>query len=190
IGDTSRQKDLRYQQTARPVLNRPKDVIPITARQHGRGHIPPAGAGPSVMRRCAKRGQIVQIWRRIMKALIAALALVTLIAVPTCAPPANAAPMSPASAETARQDARLNENYKRLMSKVSAKRKKTLLEAQRAGIKFRDVNCSFYYDPDGGTAARLAGSDCFLQATADRAKELKNLTNDEQLRKYGKLAFK
>jgi len=83
------------------------------------------------------------------------------------------------SAETARQDARLNENYKRLMSKVSAKRKKTLLEAQRAWIKFRDVNCSFYYDPDGGTAARLAGSDCFLQATADRAKELKNLTNDE-----------
>ena len=83
------------------------------------------------------------------------------------------------SAETARQDARLNENYKRLMSKVSAKRKKTLLEAQRAWIRFRDLNCEFYYDPDGGTAARLAGNDCFLQATADRAKELKNLTNDQ-----------
>ena len=83
------------------------------------------------------------------------------------------------SAETARQDARLNENYKGLMSKVSAKRKKTLLEAQRTWIKFREVNCKFYYDPDGGTAARLAGSDCFLQATADRAKELKNLTSAE-----------
>jgi len=83
------------------------------------------------------------------------------------------------SAETARQDARLNANYKRLMAKVSAKRKKTLLEAQRAWIKFRDLNCEFYSDPDGGTAARLAGSDCFLQATADRAKELKNLTNEE-----------
>jgi uncharacterized protein YecT (DUF1311 family) len=83
------------------------------------------------------------------------------------------------SAETARQDARLNENYKRLMSKVSAKRKKTLLEAQRAWIKFRDLNCEFYYDADGGTAARLASNDCFLQATADRAKELKNLTNAE-----------
>jgi uncharacterized protein YecT (DUF1311 family) len=83
------------------------------------------------------------------------------------------------SVETARQDTRLNENYKRLMSKVSAKRKKTLLEAQRAWIKFRDLNCEFYYDPDGGTAARLAGNDCFLQATADRAKELKNLTNDQ-----------
>jgi uncharacterized protein YecT (DUF1311 family) len=83
------------------------------------------------------------------------------------------------SAETARQDARLNANYKKLMLKLSAKRKKTLLEAQRTWIKFRDLNCELYYDPDGGTAARLAGSDCFLQATADRAKELKNLTNDE-----------
>ena len=83
------------------------------------------------------------------------------------------------SAETARQDARLNANYKKLLAKLSAKRKKTLLDAQRAWIKFRDLNCEFYYDPDGGTAARLAGNDCFLQATADRAKELKNLTNPE-----------
>ena len=41
------------------------------------------------------------------------------------------------SAETARQDARLNENYKRLMSKLSAKRKNTLQAAQRAWVKFR-----------------------------------------------------
>ena len=40
---------------------------------------------------------MVQTWRRIMKALIAALALATLIAAPTFAEPANAAPMSPAS---------------------------------------------------------------------------------------------
>ena len=39
------------------------------------------------------------------------------------------------SAETARQDARLNENYKRLMSKLSAKRKNTLQVAQRAWVK-------------------------------------------------------
>ena len=83
------------------------------------------------------------------------------------------------SAEFTRQDARLNENYKRLMSKLSATRKEGLLEAQRAWIKFRDTNCNFYYDPDGGSAAHLAGSDCMLNATADRATELKNLTNDE-----------
>jgi uncharacterized protein YecT (DUF1311 family) len=83
------------------------------------------------------------------------------------------------SAEFTRQDARLNENYKRLMSKLSATRKEGLLEAQRAWIKFRDTNCSFYYDPDGGSAAHLASNECTLNATADRATELKNLTKDE-----------
>jgi uncharacterized protein YecT (DUF1311 family) len=83
------------------------------------------------------------------------------------------------SAELAQQDARLNESYKRLMSKLSAKRKEGLLEAQRAWIKFRDANCSFYYDPEGGSAAHLAGNDCVLSATAGRATELRNLTADE-----------
>jgi uncharacterized protein YecT (DUF1311 family) len=83
------------------------------------------------------------------------------------------------SAELTRQDARLNENYKRLMSKLSATRKEGLLEAQRAWIKFADTNCGFYYDPDGGSAAHLASNECSLNATADRATELKNLTKDE-----------
>lgn len=83
------------------------------------------------------------------------------------------------SAEYERQDVRLNENYKRLMSKLSPKRKEGLLEAQRAWIKFRDANCRFYFDPEGGSAAHMAGTDCTLNATADRATELKNLTNDE-----------
>ena len=83
------------------------------------------------------------------------------------------------SAEHERQDTRLNENYKRLMSKLSPKRKEQLLEAQRAWVKFRDANCRFYYDPEGGSAAHLAGTDCMLQATADRATELKDLTQDE-----------
>jgi len=83
------------------------------------------------------------------------------------------------SAEFSRQDARLNENYKRLMSKLSTKRREGLLEAQRAWIRFRDANCSFYHDPEGGSAAHLAGNSCMLNATADRATELKKLTNDE-----------
>src|ERR1700757_3461487 len=40
------------------------------------------------------------------------------------------------SAETARQDARLNENYKRLMSKVSVKRKKRCLKPNALGSNF------------------------------------------------------
>jgi len=78
-----------------------------------------------------------------------------------------------------RLHARLNENYKRLMSKLSAKRKEGPVEAQRAWMKFRDANCSFCYDPDGGSAAHLASNNCVLNATADRATELKNRTNDE-----------
>jgi len=82
------------------------------------------------------------------------------------------------SAETKRQDVRLNENYNKLGSKLSANRKKALLEAQRAWIKFRDANCRFYYDPEGGSSARVAADECLLNATADRVRELKLLTTD------------
>jgi uncharacterized protein YecT (DUF1311 family) len=79
------------------------------------------------------------------------------------------------SGETKRQDALLNENYRKLMASVSAGRKQALQEAERAWIKFRDTNCDFYYDPDGGSAARIEASDCLLRMTADRAKELAQL---------------
>jgi Uncharacterized protein conserved in bacteria len=82
------------------------------------------------------------------------------------------------SAETKRQDVRLNESYNKLGSKLSANRKKALLEAQRAWIKFRDANCRFYYDPEGGSSARVAADECLLNATADRVRELKLLTTD------------
>jgi hypothetical protein len=52
----------------------------------------PIGRGADVQIRT-----MVQRWRRVMKVLIAALALAALIAGPTFAPPANAAPTSPAS---------------------------------------------------------------------------------------------
>ena len=71
----------------------------------------------------------------------------------SCVDNANAATpalIDCALAETKRQDARLNENYKRLMSKLTEQRKNALLEAQRAWIKFRDTNCAFWDDPAGG----------------------------------------
>jgi len=77
--------------------------------------------------------------------------------------------------ELDRQDAQLNKNYKKLMSQQSRGQKKALVEAQRAWLKFRKVNCDFYYDPNGGSAARLASGDCWLTMTATRARELKNL---------------
>src|SRR6516165_4786909 len=65
-------------------------------------------------------------------------------------------------AETMRQDARLNENYKKLIAKLPTERKNALVEAQRAWIKFRDTNCGFYADPEGGSAARMTANECFL----------------------------
>jgi uncharacterized protein YecT (DUF1311 family) len=81
-------------------------------------------------------------------------------------------------AETSRQDSQLNDNYKRLISKISPKRKEALLSAQRAWIRFRDANCNFYGDPEAGTSARLSADECLLNATADRAQELKLLIPD------------
>ena len=78
-------------------------------------------------------------------------------------------------AETKVQDTRLNQAYKELMATLAPARKKQLQEAQRAWIKFRDANCGFYADPDGGTMATVSASDCFMSMTTDRAKELQNL---------------
>nr|WP_181375948.1 lysozyme inhibitor LprI family protein [Polaromonas sp. H8N]AWD72302.1 hypothetical protein pH8NP2_p028 [Polaromonas sp. H8N] len=76
------------------------------------------------------------------------------------------------TAETQRQDARLNKAYKAVMAELSPERKKQLLEAQRAWIKFRDANCAFYDDPDGGTLARVNANACMMTATAERSREL------------------
>lgn len=78
------------------------------------------------------------------------------------------------TAETKRQDAQLNKAYKALMVKLSAPRKAQLQEAQRAWIKYRDANCGFYYDPDGGTLAAVNANDCVMSATASRARELES----------------
>lgn len=79
------------------------------------------------------------------------------------------------SAEAQRQDDQLNRAYQALRADLPPERKKQLLEAQRAWIKFRDTNCDFYYDPDGGTLARVMANDCVMQMTANRARELEGL---------------
>lgn len=79
------------------------------------------------------------------------------------------------SAETARQDARLNKAYNGLMSKLSKTRKQELQTAQRLWIKYRDANCKFYVDPNGGSIAQVKGVNCVMNETAKRATELENL---------------
>lgn len=81
-------------------------------------------------------------------------------------------------AEYDRQDARLNKAYKVLMAELSSERKQQLQDAQRLWIKYRDANCAFYYDPNGGSMAHLAGNDCMLSMTAKRATELELLREE------------
>jgi uncharacterized protein YecT (DUF1311 family) len=77
-------------------------------------------------------------------------------------------------AEAERQDKRLNDAYKKLMNELKSERRIELQEAQRLWLKYTEANCNFYLDPDGGTAAKLAASECPVLAKAFRAKELEN----------------
>ena len=79
------------------------------------------------------------------------------------------------AAELKRQDAALNVNYKVLTNQLTPSRRKQLLEAQRAWIRFRDTNCQFYADPDGGTLASIEANSCVLTMTASRAQELRQI---------------
>jgi uncharacterized protein YecT (DUF1311 family) len=79
------------------------------------------------------------------------------------------------AAESKRQGARLNKAYKELMDQIPAQRKKQLQLAQDAWVAYREKNCEFYYDPEGGTIAAVNANDCFMSATATRAKELESL---------------
>lgn len=79
------------------------------------------------------------------------------------------------SAEHTRQDQQLNRNYQALIAEIPPARKKQLQSAQRLWLQYRDANCHFYADPDGGTMAGIAAADCVLQMTAGRARELADL---------------
>lgn len=78
------------------------------------------------------------------------------------------------SGETQRQDARLNKAYKALTATLNSTRKKALLDTQRTWIKYRDQNCKFYVDPNGGSLAGINGGICMMETTASRATELEN----------------
>lgn len=79
------------------------------------------------------------------------------------------------SDEYQRWDAKLNAAYK-AANVASPERQKALQAAQRAWIKYRDANCEYYNDPDGGSLAHIAANSCMLTMTAERATELMSLT--------------
>lgn len=75
-------------------------------------------------------------------------------------------------------DKELNSVYKKLKKELKETDKKNLIEAQKAWIKFRDLNCKFKsQDPGdgGGPYVNKMKIDCLIQSTIERTKELKNL---------------
>jgi uncharacterized protein YecT (DUF1311 family) len=77
------------------------------------------------------------------------------------------------SEEHARQDERLNKNYKALVAAASPAKKKKLVALQRLWIQYRDANCGIDYEPsEGGSLDRLMYRMCLLSTTASRATEL------------------
>lgn len=83
------------------------------------------------------------------------------------------------SEEYSRADKRLNNVYKKLLSVLKPERKKQLQEAQRLWVKYAEANCQFYYDPDGGTEARLSANECSVSARISRSEELEQLLQFE-----------
>jgi len=79
--------------------------------------------------------------------------------------------------EYEQQDKRLNAAYKAATKQLEGKRVQELKEAQRAWIKFRDLNCGFLAGGEG-QMARIESNSCMLHMTAERADELKGFTQE------------
>ncbi|MDR3323948.1 MAG: lysozyme inhibitor LprI family protein [Zoogloeaceae bacterium] len=81
-----------------------------------------------------------------------------------------------ADAETERQDKRLNRAYQsRLNTQGTNNNKKSLQEAPRAWVKYRDANCELYYFEASGSGSIRAHDSarvCVLAMTKMRADEL------------------
>lgn len=75
-------------------------------------------------------------------------------------------------AEIALQDRRMNLAYRKVLTKLDPDRRKALVGVQRQWLRYTDANCDFYYDPHGGTAARMAANECSIRARGARATEL------------------
>jgi uncharacterized protein YecT (DUF1311 family) len=75
------------------------------------------------------------------------------------------------------QDKRLNAAYKAAMAKQNSARKKELQNVQRLWVQYRDANCGFAFDPDGGTMAHIETTNCVLAMTEERADELEAIAD-------------
>lgn len=84
--------------------------------------------------------------------------------------------------ETNKQDKRLNSAYKKVLKSLSSKRQAQLKKAQRAWVAYRDAECEYLHDPDGGTLAGVISANCYMDKTAQRATELESSMEEGNVR--------
>ena len=77
--------------------------------------------------------------------------------------------------ELVHQDKRLNQNYQHLLKVLRPERKTELRDVQRLWLKYREANCNFYYDREGGSLARIMANQCMLDMLIERNQELEGL---------------
>jgi len=77
--------------------------------------------------------------------------------------------------ETKKQEFLLNKAYKKVMEKLSGKRKNQFRNTQRHWIKYKDASCDFYATSQGGTLATVILNNCFLMKIALRLKEVEKV---------------
>jgi uncharacterized protein YecT (DUF1311 family) len=77
--------------------------------------------------------------------------------------------------EHRRWDAELNQQYRFIRGRLDGARRNGFDAAQIAWVNYRDANCGFYNDPQGGTIARIDANSCMLEMTARRVIELRGI---------------
>ncbi len=86
------------------------------------------------------------------------------------------------SAEAEFQDARLNSAYKKVLSGLPGDQKTALRNTQRSWIKYRDEKCELAGRRyDGGTIQPVIVTDCVMQMTAERSKELEGMIEEDHV---------
>lgn len=81
-------------------------------------------------------------------------------------------------ASTKAWDTLLNQFYRKGLQSLNDEGKKTLRDAQRAWIPYRDKSCAVWRSVyEGGSLGRQLAADCIRAETARRALELRDLAN-------------
>jgi uncharacterized protein YecT (DUF1311 family) len=78
-------------------------------------------------------------------------------------------------AELQRQDHLLNRAYKQAMRQLDPNHQRKLTYLQKLWIRYRDVKCGFLSDLTGGTMDAVITESCYVDTTARRVKELKEI---------------